>query len=94
MSAEILQKLEEISRKLDRPPSVKDRLRVTRCTQTEFDKLPAMVSRQEFMDWTGYSASELMEEVNAGRIKVYKPKGHKKARYYKHEIGRLGGWKM
>ena len=68
--------------------------RTVRCTQAEFDKLPALVGRQEFMDWTGYDKDELGEEVKAGRIAVYKPKGRIHAKYYKHEIARLGNWKM
>lgn len=77
-------------------PTRPGKVRVQRCTQVEFDKLPATVRRREFMDWTGYSASELAEEVKAGRIQVYKPRteAHAKARYYKFEIARLGGWKM
>lgn len=94
MSAEILLKLEEISRKLDAAPLARQRCRVTKCTQEAFDRLPALVSRAEFMDWTGYCESELREEVQAQRIRVYKPKGHAKARYYKSEVARLGGWKM
>lgn len=68
--------------------------RVVACTQEQFNKLPAMVSRQEFMDWTGYSYNDLHDEVTAGRIRVYRPDGKTKARYYKHEIARLGNWKM
>lgn len=96
MSVEILKKLDRVLALLEAKPerTLRAALRLTNCTQTAFDKLPATVSRQEFMDWTGYSASELHEEVKAARIKVYKPAGHTRARYYKHEIGRLGNWKM
>ncbi len=69
------------------------RVRVVECTQANFEKLPALVSRQEFLNWTGYDKNELAEEVKAGRIQTYKPKGHVKAKYYKFEIGRLGRWK-
>ena len=93
MSAEILQKLNVIEKILTAEP-VSKRVRVTACTQAAFDRLPAMVSRTEFMEWTGYSPHELMEEVEAGRIEVYRPEGNTKARYYKREIARLGGWKM
>lgn len=93
MSAEILQKLTAIEKLLAAEP-VSKRVRVTACTQAAFDKLPAMVSRAEFMEWTGYNAQELKGEVDAERIEVYRPKGHTKARYYKREIARLGGWKM
>jgi len=68
--------------------------RVVKCTQEEFARLPGMVSRSEFMDWTGYSDNELSEEVKSGRIRVYLPEGKTKARYYKSEIARLGGWKL
>lgn len=66
----------------------------TQCTQVAFDNLPAMVSRQEFMDWTGYDRNELRQEVSSGRIQVYRPVGRRKAKYYKHEIARLGNWKL
>ena len=91
MSAEILQKLSAIEKTLAASPN---RVRVTRCTQAEFDKLPAMVSRAEFMDWTGMNHNEVAEEVTAKRVEIYRPKGQTKARYYKREIARLGGWKM
>jgi hypothetical protein len=100
MTDAILQRLDEIKGLLTanaavaKVPSPKSRVRIQKCTQAAFELLPATVSRQEFMDWTGYDASELTDEVNAGRIAVYRPKGHTKARYYKHEIARLGGWKM
>ena len=68
--------------------------RVTECTQANFDRLPALVSRAEFIEWTGYDRGLLAEEVAAGRIAVWKPKGHTKAKYYKSEIARLGNWKM
>lgn len=68
--------------------------RSVKCTQLEFDKLPALVGRQEFMDWTGYDKDELGEEVKLKRIAVYKPPGRIHAKYYKHEIARLGNWKM
>lgn len=98
MSAEILARLERIEGLLreggHRPPLQGPRTRVQKCTQGAFELLPAMVSRQEFMDWTGYSRAELREEIRSGAIKVYRPKGHVKARYYKAEIARLGGWRM
>ena len=68
--------------------------RVTVCTQAEFDKLPALVSLQEFLDWTGYNRSDLSVEIRAGRIKTFLPPGRRKKKYYKSEIARLGGWKM
>jgi hypothetical protein len=85
--------LEEITRRLD-GALARNRLRVTKCTQEAFEKLPALVSRQEFMDWTGYSDHELREEISNRRLKVYRPKGRVKARFYKFEIARIGGWKM
>jgi hypothetical protein len=74
--------------------SAATKTRVVECTQEAFNRLPAMVSRQEFMDWTGYDKDELSEEVHAGRIAIFRPAGRRKARYYKHEIGRLGGFKL
>jgi hypothetical protein len=62
------------------------------CTQAEFQKLPGLVARSVFMDWTGLSSDELSDEVKAGRIVVYRTDGY--ARYYKHEIARLTGFKM
>lgn len=70
------------------------RARVLKCTQEEFSRLPGMVSRAEFLDWTGYSVRELDEDVKAGLIKVYRPEGRVKARYFKSEIARLTGWSM
>jgi hypothetical protein len=64
------------------------------CTQAEFNKLPGLVTRAVFMDWTGLSKNELGEEVHAGRIAVYKAKKNGNAKYYKHEIARLTNFKM
>lgn len=72
----------------------KARVRAVECTQTAFDRLPALISKQEFMDWTGYDRNEVQQEVKAGRIKVHRPEGHVKAKYYKAEVARLGGWKL
>lgn len=98
MSEEILNRLERIEGLLKArgggPAGPPYRSRVQKCTQGAFEMLPAMVSRQEFMDWTGYSASELHDEVAKERVKVYRPQGRSKARYYKSEIARLGNWKM
>ena len=93
MTIQITQQLDRIEN-LVKLTQVSQRVRVTVCTQAAFDRLPAMVSRAEFMEWTGYSANELKAEVDEGRIEVYRPPGHTKARYYKREIARLGGWKM
>jgi|SRR5581483_584798 len=94
---DIVRKLSE--HMLTRDPSVmpgvrRKRFRILKCTQQLFDMLPGIVSRAEFMDWTGLDEHELREEVRAGRIVVYRPHPHGYARYYKHEIARLTGWKM
>ncbi len=62
------------------------------CTQAEFNKLPGLVSRSVFRDWTGLSSDELSDEVKARRIVVHQTDGY--ARYFKHEIARLTGFKM
>lgn len=62
--------------------------------QGAFDGLPALVSRKEFMAWTGYDKDELAAEVREGHVRVYRPKGYVRAKYYKSEIARLGGWKL
>ena len=63
------------------------------CTQVQFNKLPGLVSRSVFRDWTGLSSDDLSEEVKMRRIAVYQREGGY-ARYYKHEIARLTGFKM
>lgn len=68
------------------------KIRVVQCTQAEFNKLPGLVSRSVFMDWTGLAHNELCDEVRAGRIETYRTNGY--ARYYKREIARLTGFKL
>lgn len=70
------------------------RLRVVKCTQELFDLLPGLVSRQEFRDWTGLSENDLLAEVRANRIQIYRPSDHGYRLYYKHEIARLTGFKL
>lgn len=91
---EVLKRLERIEALLQRPDVGTRRPRVVVCTQAEFDRLPALVGRREFMEWTGYNRSELAQEVRAGRIKVYRPDGVPRARYFKSEIARLGGFRF
>jgi hypothetical protein len=86
---EILQRLDRIEALLKAAPP-----RFTVCNQAAFDRLPGLVSRAVFLEWTGWDKRDLATEVKAGRVAVYKPDGWTKARYYKREIGRLGGWKM
>jgi hypothetical protein len=66
----------------------------TECTQEKFDRLPGLVPRAVFMDWTGLNKGDLQKEVAAGRIRAYwsRPGGY--AKYYKKEIARLTGFKM
>lgn len=68
--------------------------RIVECTQAAFNRLPGLVSRQEFMDWTGLNKDDLGTEVKASRIKVYKARKTGYAKYYKDEIARLTGFKM
>lgn len=62
--------------------------------QENFDKLPALIARSVFLDWSGLSSDELSAEVKAKRIAAYKPPGHKRAKYYKKELAELTKLKM
>lgn len=63
-------------------------------TQANFNKLPALVARQVFLDWSGLSSKELTKEVEEKRVTAYQPKGHKRAKYYKHELAALTRFKL
>ena len=90
MNTEMAAKLEEVVRVLRRLEG----RRTDDCSQSAFHKLPHLLPRQTFLEWTGLNKDDLMDEVNAGRIEVYKPEGREHALYYKREIARLTGLKL
>lgn len=90
MSAQLESKLDEVLGLLRRW----GRRGVVDCTQEAFNRLPGLVRRSTFMEWTGLSSEELADEVAQKRIAIYKPKGREQALYYKHEIARLTGMRM
>ncbi|MBK8001716.1 MAG: hypothetical protein IPK15_24185 [Verrucomicrobia bacterium] len=70
-------------------------------TQEQFDKLPGLLTRAQFMVVTGLTELKLRAEVEAGLVTRWKPSkptraSYKKAyhRYYKHEAAKIGGFKM
>lgn len=93
---ELVRKLSEHVLRRDPAPVLNRRgeLRTIQCTQEEFERLPGMVKRAEFLAWTGLNKDDLLAEVRAGRIQVFKPDENGYALYYKHEIARLTGFKM
>lgn len=63
-----------------------------RFTQAEFDQLPALVSREVFIDWSGLAQTSLTAAIQAGEVRRKKIGGNHK--YYKRDLSALGGWKM
>lgn len=90
MNAELAEKLDEVLQRLRRL----DGRRTEDCSQAAFHKLPHLVQRATFMEWTGLNRDDLASEIVAGRIEVYKPAGREHALYYKREIARLTGLKL
>lgn len=70
--------------------SERDRLmRADRLTAERWDRLPFLLPRATVLEWTGLDRRELSDEVRAGRLRVFKPKGSGKSKYFKSEIAQL-----
>lgn len=59
-------------------------------TQAEFNSLPPLLTRSEFLDWTGMRSQDLSAAVKSGQINSCRLPGRKKLRYLKSEVARLG----
>jgi hypothetical protein len=70
-------------------------------TQAEFDRLPGLLTRSQFLEATGMDKEHLYTEVGAGRIDRYeiprrkrqarlRTKRHTVFKYYKREAARIG----
>ena len=57
-------------------------------SQAAFAKLPALVSRAVFMQWTGYSDEMVSDGVKDGSIPVHRSHG-KYGKYYKQTIAQI-----
>lgn len=73
-------------------------------TQAEFDGLPGLLTRSQFLSATGLGKDALRELVLARKIDVYGPrttrgprlkaKRKPKCKYYKREAARFGGFRL
>jgi DNA-binding transcriptional MerR regulator len=63
-------------------------------TQNEFDALPGLLTRAQFMAITGLSKDKLRVEVQAKLIGTHKSKPNGYAKYYKRDAARLGGFEL
>jgi hypothetical protein len=68
-------------------------------TQSEFDKLPGLLTPSQFMGVTGLSRHKLREESEAGALQVYRARprnGRRRAyrKYFKRDAARLSGFEM
>lgn len=70
-------------------------------TQEQFDALPGLLTRRQFMIVTGLSELKLRAEVEAGLVRRWRPSRptrtyYKKsyARYYKTDAAHIGGFKL
>lgn len=68
-------------------------------TQTDFDKLPGLLSPSQFMGATGLSRHKLREQREAGVLPCYTgaPQGGRKRayrKYFKRDAARIGGFEL
>lgn len=68
--------------------------RAVECNQANFNLLPGLVSRADFLYWTGYSEEDLDEAVKGGEITVHRRTANGYAKYYKVEIARITGFRL
>lgn len=61
-------------------------------TQEQFTKLPALLTRQQFLVVTGLSLRKLREYSEAGLVKRFREKTDKYSRYYKRDAARISGF--
>lgn len=71
-----------------------DDLSRPRFTQEDFNRLPGLVSRQVFLDWTGLGEEQLSLCVREGTLAVWRRDTHAHALYLKTEIARLTGYRL
>ena len=57
-------------------------------TQANFNKLPALVPRAVFLEWTGWRSQDLSTAVKDGEVKACRRRGHRLL-YYKTELARI-----
>jgi|GEM_PF-1273004 len=62
-------------------------------SQKEFNKLPALLTRAQVLEWTGLDPRELAQSVTAKEIEVFSPNGRYK-KYRKTSIARICGFSM
>lgn len=63
-------------------------------SQEKFNALPALVSRSVFMAWTGLNRHDLKAGITAGEIQTHTRNGGSVAKYFKHQIATMGGFKL
>lgn len=62
-------------------------------TQQEFDGLPGLMTRKQFMQVTGLNKENLRELcTDKNKLKRYHPKKGGYAKYYKRDAARIGGF--
>jgi hypothetical protein len=60
-------------------------------TQAEYDRLPALISRGTFRQWTGLTNEDVTEGVRAGLIKVFRLKKLGRCKYYRWQVAQFAG---
>ena len=63
-------------------------------TQKEFDELPGLLTRAQFLAATGLTRHKLHEGVTGGQIRRYKLTKTGYGKYYKAEAARIGGFEL
>lgn len=68
-------------------------------TQEQFDKLPGLLSLQQFVTVTGLPQRKVRDMLDAKVIGSHRPpppRGRKKSylKYYKHDAARIGGFHL
>lgn len=62
-------------------------------TQREFDGLPGLLSRAQFLAVTGLTDWKFRELKRDRVLREYRNGGKGYSRYYKAQAGEIGGWK-
>jgi len=60
-------------------------------TQTNFDRLPALLSRSEFRHWTGLSDEDLSAAVREGLVQTLVIARGRHNKYYRWQVAQFAG---
>jgi hypothetical protein len=60
-------------------------------TAEAFRRLPMLIARGVVIEVTGLSSDEISDMILAGRLRVFRSRTGGRAKFYRHEVGRMVG---